>query len=258
MITSAQNPRIQHVRALLSRHQEREEAGEFVIEGVRLIEEALSSGWEPHLLLYSDEISSRGMELVYTCRDRGVEVEEVPQKLLKSTADTENPQGILAIFAMRELPLPQIFHFVLVADALRDPGNLGTVLRTAAAAGTQAVLLSPTTADPFAPKVLRAAMGAHFGLPIRRLDWESIARLIKPACKVYVAESREGTPCWQMDLRQATALIVGSEAEGPGPEALALAEASVSIPMPGQFESLNAAIATGILLFEVVRQRKTA
>ncbi len=255
MITSAQNPRIQQVRALVGQRKAREQAGEFVVEGVRLVEEALGSGWQARLLLYTRELSPRGMALLDEARAQGVEVEEVPPQLLKSSADTENPQGILAVFTRRELPLPTRPHFLLIADGIRDPGNLGTLLRSAAAAGAQAAMLPPGGADPFAPKVLRAAMGAHFRLPLREASWEQIAALVKPACQVYLAESAQGTPCWQTDLTRPLALVIGGEAEGAGPQARALADALVTIPMPGASESLNAAAAAGILLFEVVRQR---
>jgi len=255
MITSTHNPRVQQIRALLGQRKEREERGEFVVEGVRLGEEAFESGWEARLLLYTSELSARGLDLVQRWRERGVEVEEAAPHVLRSAADTENPQGILGVFARRELPLPTEPDFLVVADGLRDPGNLGALLRTSAAAGVQAVLLSSGCADAFSPKVLRAGMGAHFRLPIHSLDWDQLAGVLKPACRVYLAESDEGTPAWQLDLREPTALIVGGEAEGAGPQSRALADGCITIPMPGKSESLNAAVAAGILLFEVVRQR---
>jgi len=255
VITSAQNPRIQHIRALLTQRKARDESGEFVVEGVRLVGEALASGWEARLLLYTSELSQRGQGLLAQARARGAEVEEIPPHLIKSSADTENPQGILGVFARRELSLAEQLNFIVVADAIRDPGNLGALLRTAAAAGAQAALLGPGCVDAFSPKVLRAGMGAHFRLALRQLEWEEIGAIIKPACRVYIADSVNGTPCWQTDLIQATALIIGGEAEGAGAEAHALADGTISIPMPGASESLNAGVAAGILLFEVVRQR---
>lgn len=255
MITSAQNSRVQHVRALLSQHKAREASAEFVLEGVRLIEEALASGWEARFMLYTSELSARGQELISACGQRGVDVEEAAPHVLKSAADTENPQGILGVFASRELALPARPDFIVIADRLRDPGNLGTLLRTAAAAGAQAVLLAPGSVDAFSPKVLRSGMGAHFRLPLREWDFTEIAAWLKPACRLLIAESAQGTSCWQFDLRAPLALVVGGEAEGASPEARVLADAVVTIPMPGKSESLNAAVAAGVLLFEVVRQR---
>ena len=255
MITSPQNPRIQQVRALLSQRKERDETGLFVLEGVRLLEEALSSGWQARFMLYTADLSPRGLELIAACRARGVEVEEVAPHVLKSAADTENPQGILGVFARRELTLARDLDFIVVADCVRDPGNLGTLLRSAAAAGAQAVLLSPGTVDAFSPKVVRAGMGAHFRLALKNFAWAELPALVKPACQIYTAEAGAGTACWQLDLRGPLALVIGGEAEGVSPEARALSDGAVTIPMPGRSESLNAAVAAGILLFEVVRQR---
>ncbi len=260
MITSAHNPKLQRLRALTGRRQEREQARAFVTEGVRLTEEALLAGWTPELVLYSAGLSERGQALLEQFRQRGAEVEETLPRLLQSASDTETPQGIAAVFAMRSLPLPERADFVLIADAVRDPGNLGTLLRSAAAAGTQAVILAPGSADPFSPKVLRSGMGAHFRLPLVSLSWEEIAWFCKrkesaSSFKIWIAEAEEGQSCWELDLTRPLALVVGGEAEGASAEARRLADGLVRIPMPGKSESLNAAVAASILLFEVVRQR---
>ncbi len=152
------------------------------------------------------------------------------------------------------LPIPAKPTFVLVLDSLRDPGNLGTLLRTAAAAGVQAVFLSPGTTDAFAPKVVRSGMGAHFRLPILSLSWEEISARLE-GLNTYWADMEGQVSCWEADFKKPLALIVGGEAEGVSVEARQLAGKSVGIPMPGEAESLNAAIAGAILMFEVVRQR---
>lgn len=257
-ITSAHNPRVQRVRALLEKRKEREAQQACVVEGVRLAEEALAAGWPPELALYRSPLPPRGQALLDGLAAAGAELAEVPPHLMDSLAGTESPQGVLAVFGLRPPALPAALDFVVIADALRDPGNLGTLLRTAAAAGAQAALLAPGTADAFAPKVLRAGMGAHFRMPALHLGWEAI----RAACKdrprplaVFLAEAG-APPCWDLDLAQPLALLVGGEAEGPSPQGRALADLAVSIPMPGGSESLNAAVAAGILLFEVVRQRR--
>jgi TrmH family RNA methyltransferase len=255
MITSSHNPKIQQVRTLLGRKQAREEANSFVLEGVRLAEEALVAGYRPALVLYSGELSERGWAVLQGFSNAGADLEEVSPGLLDSLSATETSQGLLAVCPLLELPLPEQPDFVLIADQVRDPGNLGTLLRTAVAAGVQAVLLAPGTADPFAPKVLRAGMGAHFRIPLRNLSWEEIVQICKPRLRIYLAEASEGTPCWQLDLRRPVALVVGGEAEGATPEARRVVDGWVTIPMPGKSESLNAAIAASILMFEIVRQR---
>lgn len=259
-LTSLQNPRIQRVRALLEKRKQRDEEHAFVVEGVRLVEEGLSAGWQPELVLFTDQLSERGQQVVRGFTGQGAEIYEIPGRLMDAITGTETPQGLLAVFAQRSLPLPEPLDFVLIADNLRDPGNLGTLLRTAAAAGAQAVLLSPGSTDAFAPKVLRAGMGAHFRLPVQHMSWGAIRGLCKdrPApLRILLAEAAEGAACWDMDLRQPVALMVGSEAEGASREAMEIADAPVSIPMPGKSESLNAAVAASILLFEIVRQRRT-
>ncbi len=262
MITSAQNPKIQRVRALLGRRQERDSAGAFVVEGVRLAEEAQRAGWPAELVLYTSALSPRGLGLLDGYRAAGAEVEEVPPHLMQSVSGTEAPQGILAVVRRKLLPLPERLDFALIADSVRDPGNLGTLLRTAAAAGAGAALLAPGTTDAFAPKVLRAGMGAHFRLPVLEGDWEQIRAWCKdrpgvPALTILLAEAEEGVSCWETDLRRPVALVVGAEAEGVTPAARAAADGLITIPMPGRSESLNAAIAASILLFEVVRQRSS-
>jgi TrmH family RNA methyltransferase len=142
-----------------------------------------------------------------------------------------------------------------VLDRLADPGNLGTVLRTASAAGVQAVFLAPGTVDAYNPKVVRAAAGAHFHLPIVESNWGDIASALV-RLTLWRAEAHAGTPYDQVDWRQPSGLVIGSEAAGPGDAAQRLAPEAVRIPMPGKAESLNAAIATAVLLFEAARQRK--
>jgi RNA methyltransferase, TrmH family len=254
MITSARNSKLKLARSLAGRPKERLEAQAFLVEGVRLVEEALAADWPVRFVLYSGGLNERGRDLIKKLETKRIDAEQVLDGLLDAVSETENPQGVLAVLNHNLIPIPQFLDFVLIADQIRDPGNLGTLLRTAAAAGVQAVLLPPETTDPFAPKVLRAGMGAHFRLPIHSLTWEEI-RAVTKSLKIYLADM-QGSPCWQTDFRPPLAVIVGGEAEGATPDARSLAEMAVSIPMPGQAESLNAGVAGAILLFEVVRQRK--
>ena len=253
VITSSQNPKIKLVRALLGRAKERRQEGAFVAEGIRLVEEAETRDWKFRFVLYDASLNARGSSLIERLLSREIEVEEVSEPLMKSLSDTETPQGILAVLEIPNLPISNSLDFVLIPDQIRDPGNLGTLLRTAAAAGVQAVFLPPETTDAFAPKVVRSGMGAHFRLPIQSMKWEKIRRETKDL-QVYLADMT-GTSCWETDLRQPLALIVGSEAEGASEEARQLASQRISIPMAGHVESLNAGVAGSVLMFEVVRQR---
>ena len=258
VITSSQNSKIKLVRALLGRAKERREAGAFVVEGVRLVEEAEKSNWKFQFTLYGDTLNERGKLLVEKLQATGIETNEVSSNLMKSLVETETPQGLLAVLDFRELPITDSPDFLLIPDQIRDPGNLGTLLRSATAAGVQAVLLPPETTDAFAPKVVRAGMGAHFRLPIRSMAWDQITRLSKAAnLKIHLADM-DGTSCWETNLLQPLALIVGGEAEGAGEAARRAADRRISIPMMGQVESLNAGAAGTVLMFEVLRQRRIA
>jgi len=256
MITSSQNTKLKLVRALLGRAKERREADMFVVEGVRLVEEAVKANWQFQFILFSDGLSERGKELVNTLTAKQIEVEETSGDLLQNASETENSQGILAVLQLSYLPIPDLPTFILIPDQIRDPGNLGTLLRTAATAGVQAALLPPETTDAFAPKVLRAGMGAHFQLPIHSMTWDEIREHIKDT-HIYLADMN-GQSCWETDLREPVALVIGGEAEGASEEARNLATQRISIPMPGKVESLNAAVAGSVLMFEVVRQRSAS
>jgi len=254
MISSSQNSKIKLVRSLLSRPKERREALAFVAEGVRLIEDAANARWGFQFVLFDKTLSERGKSQVDGLKSRGVEVDEIAPELMKSISDTETSQGILAVLNLSPIPFPASPTFILIPDQIRDPGNLGTLIRSADAAGVDGVLIPPETTDPFSPKVVRAGMGAHFRLPILSMRWEEMVGKLK-GLKILVADM-DGESCWQMDLREPLALIVGGEAEGASGSARKLASQKISIPMAGQSESLNAAAAGSVLMFEVMRQRK--
>jgi len=258
MITSAKNPKIKRIRSLQSSNRSRTEEGVFVIEGVRLVEEALNAGWAAQSVFYTEEINDRGKAALEKLVSQGAAVEQVTPRVMRAASDTQTPQAILVVLALRELPPPPVLHFVLIPDAVRDPGNLGAVLRTAAAASVQTVFLPPNTVDPYSPKVLRAAMGAHFHIPIQIMGWDDIrGRIQKAGLQVYLADAGGAVDYTQPDFRSPLALIIGGEAHGAGHQARSLSQTVVRIPMPGGSESLNAAVAAGVILFEIVRQRST-
>lgn len=254
MITSSQNPKLKLIRALMGRAKERRAESAFVAEGVRLIEEAANSNWGFRFVLYDETLSARGRSQVERLKSRGVECDEIPSSLMKSLSDTETSQGILAVLNLSPIPYPASPTFLLIPDSIRDPGNLGTLIRSADAAGVDAALIPPETTDPFAPKVVRAGMGAHFRLPIISMGWESMADKLK-GLQVLIADM-DGESCWETDLRPPLALIVGGEAEGASEEARKLATRTIKIPMAGKTESLNASVAGSVLMFEVMRQRR--
>jgi len=256
MITSVHNPKIQWVRSLQARPRERREAQAFVVEGLRLAQEALSAGWQARLVLYESNLDARARRVVEGFADQGAELEEVSAEVMRSASDTQTPQGILIVLPLRSAAVPDPIDFVFIADEVRDPGNLGSMLRTAASVGVDIVYLPPGNVDAYAPKVVRAAMGAHFRIPMQACTWQEIeARLKSASLRVFLADAHGGLAYTQADLHQPLALIIGGEAEGSSEPARRLADERLHIPMPGGMESLNAATAAGVLLFEVLRQR---
>lgn len=260
-ISSFRNPKVQFVRSLLNDRSARSENGLFIVEGIRLAEETLSSYLIPHSVFYTNQISARGKEILDQYHNLGVEMVEVYADVLDRLSDTETSQGILLVMPQMSIPLPANADLVLIIDQLRDPGNMGTILRSAAATGVQVVFITPGSVEAFMPKVLRAGMGAHFRLCIQQSDWTRVMEYCKSTLpsplQVFLAESAGGSDMWQTDLTRPLALVVGGEAEGPSQHARENSDALIHIPMPGNFESLNAGVAASILLYEVVRQRNS-
>ena len=255
MIRSVHNPKVQELRALQRLPKRRREKGSFVVEGARLAEEAMMSGWNLREAIYTEDAQNSNPELVRALVARG-HADLVSEAVMKATSDTKTPQGILVEVEWKEMALVSHPSFVLILDAISDPGNLGTLLRTAAAADCDAVLLAPNCADAFAPKVLRSGMGAHFRQPIYTWEWPAISHFSKQhKLELLLAEAWGGQPYFQVDLTQPFALIIGNEASGVSEAAKTLNPIPIQIPMPGRMESLNAAIAGSIILFEAVRQR---
>jgi len=255
MITSSSNSKVKLVRSLQASSKNRKAESAFVAEGIRLIEEAISVNWPLEFLLYDESISERGLVLISSLKNKAdVEISEISSPLMAEISDTETSQGILAVLKREAIPLPQSPSFIVIADQIRDPGNMGTLLRTTEAAGGDALILTPGTVDAFSPKVVRSGMGAHFHLAIQHKNWNEIDSYLG-SIPIFLAESEDGIPLWEANLAGDFALLIGGEAFGASPEGEAMATQKITIPMKGRAESLNAAVAAAILIGEVLRQR---
>jgi TrmH family RNA methyltransferase len=259
MITSAHNPKLKLIRSLSSRAKERKEAGLFFIEGVRLVEEALDSNFEIDFVLYSSEASNKAQKVIGRIIAEGIDAEEVNGSVFRTISETETSQGLLAVvhFLPSKPEIDLKDNLILIPDQIRDPGNLGTLLRSAVAAGVQHVFIPPETTDPFGPKVLRSGMGAHFKLKITSMIWEEIAQKLNGFI-VFLASADGELVYWQANFKQPMAIIIGGEADGAGVQAMNLANHKLNIPMNGKIESLNAGVAGSVILFEVLRQRSVS
>lgn len=275
MITSGSNQHIALLRALHT-PRGRAEHGAFLLEGPHLLEAALHAGVVPQLIVYDPadlERSADGRKTlgqIEEARAQGAEIYDAAPAAIERGADTRSPQGVLAAVAAGEVAPEKVRArrrgrmrpLLLVLDAIGDPGNLGTILRSALAADVDELLLTPGCADPLNPKVVRAGAGAHFHLPVREArDWKDVQQALRgsPAVKQVLAATADGhTHYDSLDLTQRTALLIGNEAHGVSAEGLRLATAQVSIPMWNRVESLNAAVAASVIVFEAARQRRAA
>lgn len=252
MITSPANPQVKYVRRLQSDRRFRAREGTFVVEGTRWMREVAAAGIAPQALFATDEwlASNEGRGLIAAL---GAAV-EVSGEVMATMSDTETAPGVLAVLPIAPQPWPDQPALVVILDAIGNPGNLGTILRAASAAGASGVLLGPGSVDPYNPKVARGSMGALLRLPVRAVDWDEIGRLAA-GLDVWLAAARDGVAYTAVDWRRPSAILIGGEARGAGADAERLATGRVTIPMHDATESLNAALAAGIILFEAARQR---
>jgi TrmH family RNA methyltransferase len=268
-ITSSQNPFIKYL-VKLKKRKFRESEGKFLIEGTRFVEEALKSGWPVECVIYSGDgiKSGRGADILAQAGRLDIRVLPVAGKLMGEISSTETPQGILALCRMPCRRLEEILAgapgrggrqnlLLVVADGVGDPGNLGTIVRSADAFGAHGAILTAGTVDLFNGKALRSTMGSIFHMPVvAGLAPGDIYRgLTQNGVKLMVGVPAGGVPVSRLNLSGPLALVVGSEAGGPSRELLALPHDRATIPMPGGAESLNAAVAASIMLYEAARQR---
>ncbi len=272
VITSPSNPRISKLQTLYT-PRGRKKNGLFLMEGLNLLEVLLDAHLFPLEVYYQPALlqrTARGKmlldRLLHTAEIASGLV-EVSERVLDAVSDVQTTQGVVSVLPLNAFE-PQHMRtkrpskqrpVLLVLDDLADPGNMGTILRTALAADVDTVLLTPDCADYLSPKVLRAAAGAHVALPVEaNLSWDAIEEKITLHCtgvpRLLLAEARSEHLYYDQDLVTPFALVIGNEAHGPSREARGRATLTVTIPISNGVESLNAAMATGIILYEAVRQ----
>lgn len=250
MITSSSNPRLKRARLLLQSGKRRRVENALVLEGARLIEDALGAGVQPDYILYSPTATDASQALIQRLATTAIECLAVEAALFDDLSETQNTQGILAVCPFSELPTPTAIQFALILDHVADPGNMGTILRTASAVGVDVVIIAPHGVDPTNPKVVRGAMGAHFRLPIRRWGWEQIAALGLP---LFMADAHGTHTIYEQNWQLPLGVVIGGETRGFAENAHQLSLEVVRIPMVAG-ESLNAAVAASVILYEVYRQ----
>ena len=253
-IQSAANPLIKRLRSLREA-KARAATGEFLVEGEVMIREALSCG-----LIPTDALAEAESALTQALSRAGARVRLADRRAIEAACDTQTPQGVCAAFGMpANTRVPEDARLVVALDGVQDPGNVGTILRTADAAGFDAILLTGECADPYSPKVQRASMGSGFRVPMAAAAFpEALCEFQKKGFRVIVS-SLDGDPLYSRAPSREDdrlILVVGNEARGVSRPVQAIADERVKIPMRGRAESLNAAVAAGILMYELTRGRQ--
>lgn len=256
-ITSRDNPALKRLHGLATSARERRGIGQTLLDGAHLVRAALDAAWPLRELVVSDQGLARDEISSLIDRCGKLSVLHLTDSLFAHVSPVDTPSGLLAVIDLPQAPIPSAFtDSLLVLDGVQDAGNLGTILRTAAAAGLRDVLLTPGCVQAWSPRVLRAGMGGHFCLRIHeQID-------VAPALRDYPGQilatglGAGASIVYDCDLRGPVAWLFGAEGRGVSPEVAALARGMVVIPMPGAVESLNVGAAAAICLFEQVRQRR--
>lgn len=275
VITSPTNPRISKLRDLHTTRG-RKKSGLFLMEGIHLLEVLLDAGIMPQEVYYQPDVlqrTARGRalfaRLLHASDIAPERLVEVSERVMGTLGEVQTTLGVVSVLSLDAFAPARLRArrpamqrpALLILDDLADPGNMGTILRTALAADVDEVLLTSNCVDCFSPKVVRAAAGAHVALPIATdLSWAAIAERVAIHCantpRVLLAEAGGKQTYYEQDLTEPFALIIGNEAHGPSEEARSLATLTITIPLANGVESLNAAMAAGIVLYEAVRQAR--
>jgi RNA methyltransferase, TrmH family len=261
-ISSKSNERIKEIRALRHR-KERERTGLFFVEGIRIVAEAADLGAHIETLVLAPDLleSEFARDLVQRLHARGVPILEVTGEVFKSVSLKQGPQGIGAVLQQRLRRLSEVRagkgHCWVALEGVADPGNLGTILRTADAVGSSGVILVGATTDPYDPEAVRASMGAVFAQSVARATLPELAAWKREqGCFLVGTSDAAGADYRDIAYPRPVVLFMGSEREGLSEDAVALTDMMVQIPMVGRSDSLNLAVATGVMLYEIFNQRQ--
>lgn len=262
-LTSTRHPLVKTIHALEDPRYRRSEHL-VVIEGVRMLEEALAAGVALNVLLYDPALTTEARAATVLARARTLNAHLIPAhpRVIAASSQVKTPQGMIAIAEAPQADFAELLHapdlLLVVADRLQDPGNLGTLIRLADAAGASGVVVTAGSVDPLHPKVLRATAGSIFHLPVTSAPAGAVISALQArGVRILVADQRGARDYTEVDLHPPVALVFGNEGAGIDPQWTTGASATVRIPLYGRADSLNVAVAAGILLYEVRRQGQT-
>lgn len=259
-IKSKNNDLLKQIRKLKEKKY-RDEAKLFLVEGTRFIEEAFKTDFKvKYIFLVEESLANPRINSILEKASHDIKINILTSELFKGICSTENPQGILAVAEYRENSLPQSSEekdFCVFVDKVQDPGNLGTIIRAAHASGAFAVILRKGTVDLYNEKTLRSTMGSIFHIPvIYDVEAEYLSGLIDKGYTVVSSSLNTDLDFYSYSFDKKLVLVVGNEGNGISSEIIEISHVLVKLPMPGGAESLNVGVATGIMLYEIVRQRQ--
>jgi TrmH family RNA methyltransferase len=256
-ITSAQNPKIKNLLLLQEKSKARREQGLFVVEGRRELEHCLEGGFDVKTIFVCPEIAEKGT-IPSAAKPL---ILEIPEAIYRKVAYRESTEGIIAEVAYKSLSLEDLKlpenPLIVVLESVEKPGNLGAVLRSADAAGADAVLIGDPLTDLYNPNLIRASIGAVFTVPVVAAPSADIIAFLKArGIQILTAQLQDSSLYYDMDMCRGTAIVMGTESTGLTPVWRQAADAHIRIPMLGRLDSLNVSVSAAILLFEAVRQRQ--
>lgn len=257
MLTSLQNPLVKQIRKL---HQTKERHRQqlFLLEGTNLLEAACAANYPLATLCYTSDWQAKYPEILQQAIAQAHRTELVSPEVMRAISTTVQPDGVAATIERTIAPKPTFKSLGLVLETIQDPGNLGTMIRTVAAAGADGILLSTDSVDPDHPKVLRASAGQWFQVPMTASEnlLSELSHYQQQGMQLVATLPTATQTYWQLDLRKPALILLGNEGAGLSPELAELADQSCKIPLSPGVESLNVAIAAALILYEAKRQRE--
>lgn len=254
IIESKSNSLFKDLKKLKDKKKYRDEKKQYIIEGFRFVKEAIKSNASLEYVIFTENFSEKEKEFIDSLEKLNIKSVIMAKTLLDEICDTENPQGIIAVVEVKDSVL-NLGNMIILVDKVQDPGNMGTIIRTAHAVGASSIIITKGTVDIYNDKVLRSSMGSIFYIPvIEDYDLDLVKDLKSQGYKLLVSSLQGENNFFEENLKGKVIIAVGNEGNGVSDEVYDISDIKVKIPMPGNSESLNVAIATSVMMYEKLRQ----
>ena len=254
IIESKSNSLFKNLKKLKDKKKYRDEKKQYIIEGFRFVKEAIKSNTCLECVIFTEDFYKKEKEFIDSLEKLNIKLVIMTKILLDEICDTENPQGIIAVAEFKDSVL-NLGNMIILIDKVQDPGNMGTIIRTAHAVGASSIIITKGTVDIYNDKVLRSYMGSIFYIPIiEDYNLDLVKKLKNQGYRLLVSSLQGENNFFEEDLKGKVIIAVGNEGNGVSDEVYNISDVKVKIPMPGNSESLNVAIATSVMMYEKLRQ----